>query len=225
MPTPISNGGSSVAAGYEDYETNQSVGVEAEHPTCNADGAYDDAPEIDDATSGTRVLVGKYDEAKAQAGHAAELATAGGGCEGAGSGPHEPSTPVADRPGGGTVLALEGGGTLGGAAAGVSVGVVWDEECGPGVIASFNYGASLPALRTPEVAGLAGIASYDGSFENFDNSTQLAVSAGDGSAASVRVYVDDDGNVIGEGVAAGVGLGVSATATHAKTLSYFTECD
>jgi hypothetical protein len=71
---------------------------------------------------------------------------------------------------------------------------------------------------------MAGYAAYDGEFADFDSATQVAATAGDGVAASARVYVDEHGAPIAQGVAVGLGGGVSVSVTRSESIAFFPAC-
>ncbi len=220
MPTPVNSSGcgASSAAGYEDYETNASVPIDSTPESCG-DPSADDA-----AQGGTTLLVRLFDGAKTQGGQASQDAQAEGGSEGAGPGPKAPA-PVPTKPGG-AVLTADGSASVPLASVGVSAGLVLDSECGLGLIVSGNGGLNISKLKAGVETSLKGsLVTYEGSFEDFDNATQLAVDVGDGLAGGARLYFDDKGNAIGGGVAAGVGVGASVTETKSHSFVVWTGCD
>ena len=84
----------------------------------------------------------------------------------------------------------------------------------------------VPSFVDAKATLMGGITKYSGSFDEFSESTQIAVTAGDGPAGSVRVNVDAEGNLVGGGAAAGIGAGLGLSVADSVIFyQAFTDCE
>jgi hypothetical protein len=128
-------------------------------------------------------------------------------------------------PTGGNQWSLELGLPMG---SGLQIALVDDAECGIGFVASGQLAADMPVPAAVDAKAtlMGGYTRYSTSFDEFSESTQVAVTAGDGAALGARVYVDADGEIIGGGSAVGAGAGLGASLAESVIFyKAFSDCE
>lgn len=164
--------------------------------------------------------VDAYWQGNAQAGEIGAYRAANEGTMGA-PGVVEPVKLVPLRPGG-VVLSGELNAPGGG---GLQVSGVYDQECGFGVVVNANL-AVQGSSADASFSGRVSAAAYNGSFENFNNGTETEIGAGAGTAVGYQARWDEYGNKVGDGLAIGLGGGISVSGSRSVTLfKAFSGCE
>jgi hypothetical protein len=158
-----------------------------------------------------------YWQGDAQAGHIGAYRAANDGTMGA-PGFEEPVGFVPGRSGAGVVVSGEAN-VPGGA--GLQVSGVYDRQCGFGFVVNMNV--AVQASSDPSPSLRAGVAAYNGSFDDFNHGTETEIGAG---VVAYQTRWDEDGNQVGDGLALGLGGGVSVSGSRSVTLfKAFSGCE